>query len=139
MANQLVRDLVAELPWRLRESVEGYVDTVAGSLPDIEKDAGVKLPGDKIELFLFIVAVRRVWAAVNSQYWIIQDTVTIARSRDLDGFQAGRDRYALGSDAMLESLELRKELEAVIAKVEIEALVTARRLADVVYQMSSEK
>jgi hypothetical protein len=54
MANQLVRDLITELPWGIRESVEGYVDAVAAALPDIQKDAGVKLAQDQVDVFLSV-------------------------------------------------------------------------------------
>jgi hypothetical protein len=108
MPNHMVRDLVSELPWAMRNSVEGYVDAVAAVLPDIEREAGPRLPRAEADEFLFMVAVRRIWASLNSQYWMINDSVSIAESRWPEGFQAGRDGLCPGrrtGDARLTAAE----------------------------------
>jgi hypothetical protein len=138
MANQLVRSLVGELPWAMRDSVEGYVDAVAAALPELERESGGKLPRQRVDEFLFIVAVRRIWDAVNAQYWIIDNSVTIARRRDLAGFQAGRDKFSKDSDAFAESRELRDQLVELMRRLEIESLVTDYSLADVLRDMRRE-
>ena len=102
MPNQMVRDLVSELPWAMRNSVEGYVDAVADALSDIEREAGFTLPNGKAEEFLFLVAVRRIWTIVNSQYWIINDSVSIAE------FVASRDFRPVGINMLLVRCPLQK-------------------------------
>jgi hypothetical protein len=136
MPNQMVRDLVSELPWAMRNSVEGYVDAVAAVLPDIEREAGLRLPRAKADEFLFMVAVRRIWASVNSQYWIINDGVSIAESRGLRGFQAGRDGYARGSEAAADSRNLRSNFQKLVAELGIEHLVIADSLEEMLRAMS---
>lgn len=136
MASALIGDLVAELPWAMRNAVEGYVDAVTNALPEIQRDAGISLADDKLDTFLFIVAIRRIWAAINSQYWIINDSVAVAQSRDLAGFKVGRDVFSKNSQAMLESIGLRIAFERMITQLDINDVVTTGTLSDALFKIS---
>ncbi|MER8562312.1 hypothetical protein [Mesorhizobium sp. M1204] len=102
--------MTERLPYSLREGVNGYVDAVAAVVPDIARDARVEISGDRLDQFLLIVAIRRIWSNVNSQYWIMNDCISAAtRTADgLDGapqtrgFRVGRDEISQDSSAFVE-------------------------------------
>lgn len=132
MPSRLIQSITERLPYSLREGVNGYVDAVASVIPDIAKDARVDISGDRLEQFLLIVAIRRIWSTVNSQFWIMSDCVSLAtrtppgpedtpRTR---GFRIGRDEISQDSSAFVEGKNLRQELHNLIVKLDIEHLVT---------------
>jgi hypothetical protein len=133
MAGAIIRDLTGNLPRSLQDAVEGYVDAVAAALPDIQRDASVKIDAHGVDAFLLIVAVRRIWAAVNSQYWTMNDTVEIARRASADistpdgasfrGFRLGRDEISENSLSFIEGRQLRKNMEKLLSDMGIRELV----------------
>jgi hypothetical protein len=139
MATRAIQELISDLPWRMRESVEGYVDAVGDALPQIQQDAGVQLSETEFAQFLFIVAIRRIWAAVNAQYWIIGDTLTAAKGHGLSGFQVGRDAFGWDTPATQEAVALRQELHALLVEQQIAPMVEASSLADVLRLMRERR
>lgn len=130
----------------MRAGVNGYVDAVAAAVPDIEKGAHVEMAGDDLEAFLMIVAIRRIWSTVNSQFWIMNDCIAVAMRMPEDsmgppptrGFRIGRDEISQGSAAVLEGRSLREDFQALIAKLDIADLVTeSTSLSDVATMMFS--
>ncbi|MBB6411881.1 hypothetical protein [Mesorhizobium sangaii] len=136
--------MTERLPYSLREGVNGYVDAVAAVVPDIARDARVEISGDRLDQFLLIVAIRRIWSNVNSQYWIMNDCISVAtRTPDgLDGapqtpgFRIGRDEISQDSSAFVEGRNLRQELYKLIAQLDIADLVAeTTSLSDVAARM----
>ncbi|MBP2236170.1 hypothetical protein J2Z31_002684 [Sinorhizobium kostiense] len=111
--------------------MNGYVDAVAAVVPDIAKDARVEISGDRLDKFLLIVAIRRIWSTVNSQFWIMNDCISVATrtppgsegAPQTRGFRIGRDEISQDSSAVVEGKNLRQELSKLIVKLEIEDLV----------------
>jgi len=123
MAHPQVESLITGLPFRLRESVSGYVAAVEAALPELQHEAHQKLNPNARAEFLTLVAIRRIWASVNSQHWIINKSVAIARERGLEGFRAGRDQFSSDSLATNEAKRLREQMEALIEKLELSAVM----------------
>jgi hypothetical protein len=131
MASRRVQSITERLPYSLREGVNGYVDAVAAVVPDIARDARVEISGDRLDQFLLIVAIRKIWSVVNSQFWIMNDCISLAThtppgSEGLPqtrGFRIGRDEISQDSAAVVEGRTLRQELYNLILRLDIEALV----------------
>ncbi|UVC11185.1 hypothetical protein IHQ71_11765 [Rhizobium sp. TH2] len=124
--------------------MNGYVDAVAAVVPDIARDARVEINGDRLDQFLLIVAIRRIWSAVNSQFWIMNDCISIATRTapgsegppQTRGFRIGRDEISQNSSAVTEGRNLRQELYMLIDKLDIEDLVVeSGSLSDVAAMM----
>ena len=148
MPSQRVRDITAPLPYSLRESVNGYVDAVAAAIPEIEREAGVEITSERRDEYLIIVAMRRIWASVSNQYWIMSDCISLAvessavhptgDEQHLRGFRAGRDEFRADSAAFVEGRQLFDDFQELIAKLEVEDLVSrSRSLADLAERMFS--
>ena len=144
MPSQQIQRITERLPYSLREGINGYVDAVAAVVPDIARDAGVEISGERLDQFLLIVAVRRIWSAVNSQFWIMNDCISVATRTPPNsegppgtrGFRIGRDEISQDSAAFVEGRNLRQELYGLIVKLDIEHLVTeSRSLSDIIGEM----
>ncbi|WP_144378031.1 hypothetical protein [Mesorhizobium amorphae] len=131
MASQQIQNMTADLPYSLKENVNGYVDAVAAAISDIAREARVDIQGEQLDQFLLIVAIRRVWSFVNGQYWIMTDSIGVATRSETStdgrpqvrGFRVGRDEISQDSQAFLEGRLLRDELYKLIVKLRIEELV----------------
>jgi hypothetical protein len=139
MASEQIRALISELPYAMQFNVEGYVDAVDAVAEEIARDAGVRLTSDLRNQFLLIVAVRKIWTAVNGQYWIIQRSSNLAQERGLDGFQIGRETVEAGSETNTRARQLRDALERELRRLEIEEPVFATTLAEVLQMLDMER
>ncbi|OBQ92499.1 hypothetical protein [Mesorhizobium sp. AA23] len=144
MPNRQIQSITDRLPYSLREGVNGYVDAVAAVVSDIARDARVEISGDRLDQFLLIVAIRRIWSTVNSQYWIMNDCIGVATRPPAGtealpqtrGFRIGRDEISQDSPAFVEGRNLRQELYKLIAKLDIADLVAdTGSLSDVATKM----
>lgn len=145
MPNQRIQALTADLPYSLREAVNGYVDAVAAALPEIQRDARVEFGPDRTDEFLLLVAIRRIWSSVNSQYWTMNDCIQIASrptelsargAEQMRGFRVGRDEISADSPAFSESRQLRQDFEKLITELGIEDLVaTSTSLSDLAVRL----
>lgn len=148
MPSRQIQIITQRLPSSLRGSVNGYVDAVAAAIPDIARDAGVEITGERLDQLLLIVAVRRIWASVNTQFWIMNACITVATRTDPNlegpprtrGFRIGRDEISQGSAAFAEGRNLRQEFYELISKLGIEGLVAeSTSLTDIVREMSARR
>lgn len=144
MASRQVQSITERLPYSLREDVTGYVDAVAAVVPDIARDARVEISGNRLDQFLLIVAIRKIWSIVNSQFWIMNDCIGVATRTpsgsegppQTRGFRIGRDEISRDSSAVVEGRHLRQELYKLIVKLNIENLVAeSNSLSDVAAKM----
>jgi hypothetical protein len=130
MPSGAAADVLNELPYAMRDSISGYVDAVEAALPDIARDAAVKLTHRVREDFLLIVAIRRIWEAVNGQYWIINNCAEIANDRGLAGFQAGSEIYNKQSGAYDDVRGLRQQFSKLLDNNDIREIVEVGTLRD---------
>jgi hypothetical protein len=139
MASEQIQGLLSDLPFAMRNAIEGYVDAVDAVLEEIARDANVDLTSDIREQFLFIVAVRRIWTIVNGQYWILRTSANIAQERDIDGFQLGHERIGRDSAVNRRVTELRTSLHALLRRLEIEDEASAPNLSDVLVRVAARR
>ncbi len=149
MPNRHIQGMTIGLPYSLREAVNGYVDAVAAALPEIQREARVEIADVRTDEFLIVVAIRRIWASVNNQYWTMNDCIEIASRSDVAasmlgtaqtrGFRVGRDEISADSAAFLESRQLRQRFEELIIKLEIEEVVAqSAGLSDLARRMFAQ-
>jgi hypothetical protein len=148
MPSRQIQSITERLPPSLKGSVNGYVDAVAAAIPDIARESGVEITGETLDQVLLIVAVRRIWASVNSQFWIMNDCIAVATRVDPNfdgppqtrGFRIGRDEISQGSAAFTEGRNLRQEFYELIVKLGIQGLVAeSASLTDIVREMAARR
>src|SRR5579883_2865601 len=134
MPSEAIQRVTNQLPAALRDNVNGYVDAVEDAIPDIERQAGVRVGADRVDEFLLLVAVRRIWSAINTQYWTMNDCIEIAarsqagrvgpETETVRGFRLGRDEISPNSAPVRESQTLRQEFDALLAQHDLRHLVS---------------
>ena len=139
MATADVKDMIALLPYAMRESVEGYVDAVDAALIEIAREAHVELTPRLRADFLLIVAIRRIWGAVNGQYWIMNNCAELAGQSGLSGFQARGEVYNKDSHAYLGMRELREQFDLILSENDIRDLVAISSLPDALARMATHE
>ena len=65
--------VTAELPYRLRDEIEGYVKAVDAAAADIAQGSDVELTESLRDQFLFVVGIRRLWAIIDGSHWLATD------------------------------------------------------------------
>lgn len=88
----------AELPFALRRDLEGYLNSVDAAHVDIYREAQINLDQVSRETFLLVVAAWRLWVYIDSQRWIVENSLGLAREFDVGVIQAGGMHLSRGSD-----------------------------------------
>lgn len=88
----------SELPYGLRIDLEGYVNSVAAAQPEIYAESGINSESVPAEVFLFVAGVWHLWTHIDSQRWIVSNSLRLAGEFGAGSIQAGSVRLSRGSD-----------------------------------------
>lgn len=116
MVPQALREVAAELPWRLRQDVTGYVESVSYAGREISAEIGVEMSDELNEQFLFLVGVRRIWAVVNGSYWLLDNSLSLGERAQVSAYLVGGSYQTRGGDFMRRLGRLRTDLEAFLGE-----------------------
>ena len=89
MIPRYLANVMAELPYRLRDEVEGYVNAVDTAAVDIARERGIRLTGEVRDSFLFLVGIRRLWSTINSSHWTAANSAEIFQRAEVPSVRAG--------------------------------------------------
>lgn len=103
--------VTSQLPYALRQEVEGYIRTVQDAEAEIYREADVTRQEVSSEYFLLVTTVWRLYSQVEGQRWVMQNSLEVAREFGASGISAGRFRFASGSDDLGEMRELHQSFE----------------------------
>lgn len=131
LPNSLTR-FSRELPFGLRVDLESYLASVSAAEEAIYNDANVSRSSVSSELFLFSAGVLHLWTYVDSQRWVIRNSLQLADDFGASSIRAGGYRLAKGSDDA-ESIRLlhgafrkwleKNELEFIIGITDLRTLL----------------
>jgi hypothetical protein len=100
----------AELPFAMRKDLEGYLSSVDAARADIYLEAGINAELVPRETFLFVVAIWQLWVYIDSQRWIVENSLNLARDFDVNAIQAGGMHLSRGSEDVESIRKLHNDL-----------------------------
>lgn len=106
-----LESVTSQLPFTLRQDIEGYARTLQDAETDIYRDADVSLKEVPSERFLLVTVVWRLYSQVEGQRWVVQNSLEVASEYSASGISAGRFRYSRGSEDVSEIRELHTSFE----------------------------
>jgi len=136
MIPQPLRVVTEELPWRLRQDVEGYVQSVSAAAPEIFSEVRVRFTDELNEQFLFAVGMKRLWALVNGSYWLLDNSLTLGERNEVTSYQVGSAYQRRGGDLHVALRTLRNDLHAYFAEHELDDIVEARSPREVLARLT---
>jgi len=120
---QSLTRVTAELPFALRQDIEGYIRTLDAAQRDIYADAEVKTDEVPSEDFLFFAGIWRLWTQIDGQRWIVRNSLQIATEFGARGISAGGFSYSVGSDDVVGIRQLHDRYHDWLQRHEFEFLV----------------
>ncbi|MGB2711293.1 MAG: hypothetical protein WBC33_07235 [Conexibacter sp.] len=132
-----LRRILAPLPYRLREEVGGYVDAVASSSDDIYREASVDRTEVPLDAFLTLAGVWRLWSLVESQDWLIDNSLAISSAHGIAAVRFGARSLRRGEGEAVEVRRLRAQLTRLLARHGAEFVVSARGVRDVLIGLAA--
>lgn len=136
MVPDSLRQVTASLPWSLRKEVEGYVSSVDDRRGEIAREAGVRLNNERRRRLLFAAGVRRMWAIVESSFWMVDNSLERLAQHDVHRIQMGSTFYRRGGDMNRTLKELRDSLSELLVELEVQKVVEARSLSELLLVVS---
>lgn len=71
-----LRLLTKQLPYNMREAVDGYASSVYAAGEEIFRNASISYDEQLLDKLVFFAGVRRIWTLVDTQYWIIDNSLS---------------------------------------------------------------
>jgi hypothetical protein len=116
----------AELPYGLRVDLEGYVNSVAAAQPEIYAESRVSPDAIPTEVFLFVAGVWHLWTHIDSQRWIVNNSLRLAGEFGAGSIQAGGVRLSSGSDDVEGLRRLHNDFRRWLHRNDLEFVIGAQ-------------
>ena len=123
--------VTAELPYRLRNEIEGYVKTVDAAAADIAQGSGVELTESLRDQFLFVVGIRRLWATIDSSQWLATGASAIFERTEAPRVKAGSLFLGPGAEFSQDLRMLGARLFDILDEQELTEPIVMRHVSEV--------
>ena len=136
MSMKALDEFFAELPYALREQVRDYAQSVRDAAHDICSDAGVDSSAEMTEQLMWLAALRRIHAIVNSAFWTVESANRLLQQQGAGAASVGSTDYSEGSEMYSDLATLQRDLESLAQQLGVADLVgfswseVAQALAD---------
>lgn len=130
MSLSLVSEITSELPWSMRSALEGYTAAVNDARFEIFADTKTQYTKELYDEFIFLVTVQRLWSLVESQYWILSNSLKLLRESGADAMQVGSTDFHTKSKFFKQLRSLRNELDLLLRREQLSMIVTTRNPAE---------
>jgi hypothetical protein len=126
-----VTSVTSQLPFALRQDIEGYLRTLQDARVEIYREVDVTTKEVPTEQWLLLATIWRLYTQVEGQRWVVHNSLEIAGEYGAVGISAGRFRYSKGSDDVNEIRELQKSFERWLHRRDLDFLKLADGPRDV--------
>jgi hypothetical protein len=89
-------ELIDDLPFRIRDNLEGYVLSIEQAAPEIFTAAGVDFTTELRDQLVFMAGVRKMWLLVDSQYQVLSRSLLVLEANQVALLQVGGTTYGSG-------------------------------------------
>ena len=137
MSISQVEEMVADLPYSIREDVVGYAQSVQAALPEIFRDARVefsRLVGDQVVL---LAAIRKLYWISSSNFWILENSIHLARESSIGAVVVAGETMNRQSAYYQQLSQLLRDLERLLVELGVREFVDLDSHSDVVRALSS--
>jgi hypothetical protein len=119
------RRIVDQLPWAMAQETERYLAAVRANAREVFADAGVRCTQARLEQLLFFAAIQSVWASINAQFWILDQSLGAFEGGDqrraprgISAVKLGSSTYRRGAGHHRDLAYLRGDLDRLLRRLE---------------------
>jgi hypothetical protein len=118
MSLRQLQELMAPLPYALREQVIGYARSVRDAAGEILRDADLEFDARIADRLAFVAGLRRLYSVCSSSYWILENSGFLLRAADTDAVRIGREDFSRGSALHRRLRSMLSDLDAVLGETD---------------------
>lgn len=138
MSLEALRAILTQLPRALSDEIDGYVNSVHQSVGEIFKEAETQADPIMVDTFLFCIGIKRLWTIVDSQYWVIDNSLTLLRNTGSTGFRVGSTSVQKSANEIQSLAQVRADLQGILTQIGLEDIVMATDLKTIVRMISQK-
>jgi hypothetical protein len=131
-----VKRFSKELPFGLRVDLEGYLGSVEMAQGEIYAEAEISLKEVSRETFLLAAGVWHLWTYIDSQRWIIRNSLQLADDFGAESIQAGRFQLSKGSDDVVSVRRLHTAFGNWLRRNNFEFIVGIKDLKSLLFALA---
>lgn len=138
MSKEALYEIIGCLPYNIRIEINGYVDSIENVSAEIFESAGIGYNEGLLESLLLLAGIRRIYSMVDSQFWILDNSLSLVRQQEVRKIRIGSSSYGYDSEEYTEIRELKNELEALITQLGILKYIKATSLSEILVLLGEE-
>ena len=119
-------DLISGLPYRVRETIIGYAESVDAAAPSIFAELGQDVIDDLRDDLVYVCAVARLWRIVDSQYRILVDGTAFLETLGIEDVRVGSSVFGRGTPDDESVRRLRTAFQTQLTQLGLFAVVRQR-------------
>ncbi len=128
-----LNEIVRVLPYSLRENFGGYLDFIDAMTDELFVAHDAPPPSQRQrEAFLTLVAAWKLWRSIDTQFWLLSNSLNVLSTSGANQFAIGRRRYSRESDTYGTLLTLRDDLRRTLNRLDLSFLTTVGHVADLI-------
>lgn len=140
-ASSRLGSFLEPLPPALAEQLADYADYVLDSLDAICERAHVSPSLVDLNDLAVLAALRRLWSYLESQRWLLTNSLAGLKTLDseVSGFTVGDTVFTPSSRPAMEIADLESQLRDLLARHNIEFLVTKASLTELISTLAADR
>ena len=131
-----VEQIVAELPYSIREDVVGYAHSVQAALPDIFRNARLPATSTLKDQIVLVAGVRKLHSIATSNFWILEHSLHLSREANLGAVRIAGETIHRRSDYYLALSRLMNGLNVLLGDLGIREYIEMDSYADIARSLS---
>ncbi len=132
MPKNYTQDFLNSLPFSLREEINGYGQSIYAVANDIIKEAGVRFTDELRDQLVFLACVRKLWAKSKTQFWILDNSLSLCRQNNISHIKMGGHLYGCDSEEYNEIRTFLRHFEELLRNLEIYEIIELYSLQEIV-------
>lgn len=124
------------LPRGLADQLDTYMRFIEEVAPSIFDDTAVPFDLVLRDQLVFLAGVRRLWALVNSQYRMLDESLDMLRATDIDAVRVGSSLFGRNTGDYVALRELRMSLRNELRRLDILPFIDAPTVSDILLRLA---
>lgn len=138
MSIQLLKKILAPLPYTLKEQVLGYARSVDVALPEIATEASVELTSELTDKIVFFAGISKIYSICSASYWAVDNACHFLEQSDVVSVRSGSTYFSRRSDFHQELKTMFHDIEQILEKENLLTFAANPSYAELLKRLADE-
>lgn len=127
-----LNEIMKELPFSIREEIGGYLASVELNATSIFEESKVQLTKERLDKFIFLVGLRRIWTMVDTQYWILDNCLSLVQENQVKDVTIGSLHLSKDSEGYNRMKDFRHNFYLLLIEIGFIRITDVKTMGDII-------